>query len=262
MINDKNEKLMRVIETAPAGLIFTNAWLEQHGISAKLAWWYVRSGLLERVGTKAYKKAGDHITWMGAVAALQKQLHLPLHVGGTTALQLLRRNKDSSIFNEWKIILFTSLGIRMPSWLNDNKWPIDFNIRRTSLFSNRNKTLGLVAKNIEGIILHHSCIERAAMEILFLAPKYITLYDVTELMEKLSPLHPEMVQLLLENCNSIKVKRFFLYYANRFRRGLISKLDLTKINLGSGKRVIGRGGRYRYHPKYKLSLPEKIDEPD
>jgi hypothetical protein len=173
MMNDKNEKLTRVIESAPAGFVFTNTWLEQHGISAKLAWWYVRSGLLERVGTKAYKKAGDHITWVGAVAALQNQLDLPVHVGGTTALQLIRLAKVYSISHISKITLFTSLGIRMPSWLNDNKWPIDFNIRRTSLFSNRNETLGLVAKNIEGIILHHSCLERAAMEILFLAPKYI-----------------------------------------------------------------------------------------
>jgi hypothetical protein len=69
-----------------------------------------------------------------------------------------------------------------------------------------------------------------------------------------------MVQSLLENCNSIKVKRFFLYFAERFWPALVPKLDLKKINLGNGKRVIGRGGRYRYHPKYMLSLPEKIDE--
>lgn len=260
MVRNENKKLMHVIESAPAGSIFTNVWLEQHGISAKLAWWYVHSGLLERVGSKVYKKAGDDITWMSAVAAIQNQMNLPVHVGGTTALKLLRQIKVSSIFNIRNITLFADLGTRMPSWLIDNKWHINFKIHRTSLFSDG--MLGMVEKKIEGINIHFSCPERAAMEVLFLAPKYITLFDVTELMERLKPFQLEIVQLLLENCNSIKVKRFFLYFINRFRRGLVSKLDLKKINLGDGKRVIGRGGKYRYHPKYKLSLPEKIDEPD
>jgi hypothetical protein len=197
-----------------------------------------------------------------AVAAMQNQMSLPVHVGGITALQLAGRIKVSSLFNIRKIILFANLGTRIPSWLTNNEWRINFEIQRTSLFSNSCKMLGMMEKKIEGINIYYSCPERAAMEVLFLAPKCHTLFDVTELMETLRPLQPETVQLLLEKCNSIKVKRFFLYYISRFRRGLVSKLNLTKINLGSGKRVIGCGGRYRYHPKYKLSLPEKIDEPD
>ncbi len=262
MIKNESKKLMHVIESAPAGFVFTNVWLEQQGISAKLAWWYVRSGLLERVGVKAYKKVKDPINWIGAVAAMQNQMNLPVHVGGITALELLRRIKISSISTISDITLFTDLRTRMPNWLANKKWHVEFEIYRTSLFNNRDKNLGMMQKKIEEMNIHYSCPERAAMEILFLTPKYLTLFDVTELMEKLGPLQFEVVQQLLENCNSIKVKRFFLYYINRFKRGLISKLDLTKINLGSGKRVIGHGGRYRYHPKYKLSLPEKIDEPD
>ncbi len=251
---------MCIIESAPPGFVFTNVWLKQHGVSAKLAWWYVRSGWLERVGTKAYKRVGENISWVGAVAAMQNQMNLTVHVGGITALQLLGRVKVSSVLSIRRITLFADLRTRLPSWLNNNKWHVNFEIHRTSLFSNG--MLGMVEKKIEGINIHSSCPERAAMEMLFLAPKCHALFDVAEVMEKLKPLQPDTAQLLLENCNSIKVKRFFLYFANRFRRGLISKLDLTKINLGSGKRVIGNGGKYRYHPKYKLSLPEKIDEPD
>jgi hypothetical protein len=260
MVKNENKKLMCIIESAPPGFVFTNVWLKQHDVSAKLAWWYVRSGLLERIGTKAYKKAGDTITWVGAVAAMQNQMNLPVHVGGVAALQLLGWVKVTSIFSISRITLFADLGTRLPSWLNNNKWHVNFEIHRTSLFSDR--MLGMAEKKIEGINIYSSCPERAAMEMLFLAPKCHALFDVTEVMEKLKPFQTDTMQLLLENCNSIKVKRFFLYFVNRFRRGLISKLDLTKINLGSGKRVIGQGGKYRYHPKYKLSLPEKIDEPD
>ncbi len=52
----ENTELSRFIISAPTGTIFTNAWLERHDISAKLAWWYVRTGLLKRLGAKAYKK--------------------------------------------------------------------------------------------------------------------------------------------------------------------------------------------------------------
>lgn len=262
MIKHESSTLIRHIESAPPGSIFTNKWLDKQGISAKLAWWYVRIGLLERLGTKAYIKAGDDVTWVSAVAAMQNQLNLPVHVGSYTALRLFNRVKSYFALNSRKIILFIDLGTRMPSWLSENDWDVDFEIHRTSLFCKNNGLLGVVDKQMNGLSIQLSCPERAAMEMLFLAPKYETLYNVTELMEQLGRLQSETVQLLLENCNSIKVKRFFLYFAKRFRCGLVPQLDLAQINLGSGKRVIGRGGRYRYHPEYMLSLPEKIDEPD
>lgn len=261
MKTEKNKELNQFIVSAPAGTIFTSAWLQQHGISAKLAWWYVHSGLLQRFGAKAYKKTGKNISWVGAVSAMQNQMNLPVSVGGITALQLLRRVKKSPMFSARKIELFADLGTRIPSWFKNKNFGVNFKVHRTSLFGSYDGSLGIVEKEIDGITIKHSCFERAAMEIIFLSPKYYTLYDLTELMEKLKGLQPDIVQLLLENCNSIKVKRFFLYYVNRFRRGFLSQLDLSKINLGSGKRVIGRGGTYRYHPKFMLSLPEKIDEP-
>lgn len=261
MTENKNKELNHCIKSVPSGSVLTNAWLEQQGVSAKLAWWYVRSGLLERVGTKAYKKTGDDLTWVGAVAALQNQMCLPLHVGGITALQLSGRidfDPMRNIIN--KVMLFADLETRVPSWLCSNKWTVDFEIYRTSLFKSHDGMLGSVNQKIEGINIQISCPERAAMEVLYLAPKYETLYDVAVLMEELGQLRPTVVQSLLENCTSIKVKRFFLYFAERFWQTLVSKLDLEKINLGHGKRMIGRGGRYRYHPKFMLSLPEKIDE--
>jgi hypothetical protein len=258
MTKNENRNLTQFIESAPTGFVFTNAWLERQGISSKLAWWYVRSGLLERIGTKAYKKAGDNIAWAGAVAALQNQMGLPLHVGGLTALQLLRRPDK----NAWQIMLFADLETRMPSWLGNGEWCVNFEIHRTSLFKNHDKLLGVSEQQIGGISIRLSGLERAAMELLYLTPKCQSLYDVMLIMEKLQQFQPAMVQSLLENCNSIKVKRFFLYFAERYWHSLVPKLNLEKITLGSGKRVIGSGGRYRYHPKYMLSLPEKIDERD
>lgn len=258
MTKNADHNLKRHIEIAPSGTVFTNTWLEKQGISAKLAWWYVREGLLERVGTKAYKKANDEISWVGVVAALQNQMDLPLHVGGVTALQLLDQGQDDS--DLFEIMLFADLETRVPSWLNSGNFYEDFELYRTSLFSKR--SLGVIQQNFEGFNVQMSCVEKAAMEVIYQSPKRIEMIEMTDMMEGLSRFRSSMVQLLLESCNSIKVKRMFLYFADRFWRPLVSKLDLSKIDLGNGKRMVGRGGRYRYHPKYMLSLPEKIDEPD
>ncbi|MBA2654866.1 MAG: type IV toxin-antitoxin system AbiEi family antitoxin domain-containing protein [Gammaproteobacteria bacterium] len=61
------------------------------------------------------------------------------------------------------------------------------------------------------------------------------------------------MQELLEKCTSIKVKRLFLFFADTNQLPCFKYLDLTALNLGKGKRVIGNGGMFV--PKYQLSVP-------
>ncbi len=252
----KNErKLNHFMVSTPSKVVLTTEWLEDQGISSKLAWWYVRSGLLERVGMKAYKKPGDTITWAGVIAALQSQMHLPLHVGGKTALQILGLSHFIAMQGIKHVMIFADLNTRMPSWTGkENPWDVEFEIFRTSLFSNDDKSLGIIERSVEGLTLKIACPERAAMELLYLYPKHQSLDEATLLIENLGQLRPAVVQSLLEKCNSIKVKRLFLYLAEKFQHPWLSNLDFKKINLGHGKRVMGAGGKY--DSKYKLSLPE------
>ncbi len=74
----------------PQGLVLTLDWLKEHGVSCKLAWWYEKSRWLERVGNEAYKKYGDEVSWVGALSALQNQLHLPLHIGAKNGARVIR----------------------------------------------------------------------------------------------------------------------------------------------------------------------------
>lgn len=243
----------------PSGVVLTSEWLGEQGVSSKLAWWYVRIGLLERLGTKAYKKAGDHVTWVGAVAALQNQKQLSLHVGGKTALQLLGRSHFISMQGVKQVMLFADLNTRVPSWVvKKDLWDVEFEIFRTSLFDSKTKVLGVIERPIEGITLRVSCPEMAAMEALYLVPKYQSIEEIALLLEGLGQLRPNVVQSLLEGCHSIKVKRLFLYFSEKFQHTWLEDLDLKKINLGHGKRVIGSGGKY--DANYLLSLPEMKDE--
>jgi hypothetical protein len=259
MARKRERKLNHFMVSTPSGVVLTTDWLEEQGISSKLAWWYVRSGLLERLGMKAYKKAGDNITWAGVVAALQSQMHLPIHVGGKTALQILGRSHFIPMQGIKQITLFADHKTKAPSWLRNKKqWDAEFEIFRTSLFGTEDKLLGIVERPVEGITLQMSCPERAAMEIVYLYPKYQSLEELALLIENLAQLRPAVVQLLLEKCNSIKVKRLFLYLAEKFQHPWLSNLNFRKINLGRGKRVIGAGGKY--DSKYKLSVPEIAEE--
>ena len=64
------------------------------------------------------------------------------------------------------------------------------------------------------------------------------------------------MQSLLEDCNSIKVTRLFLYMAERAQLPVMSHLDPSRVSLVSGDRTLANGGTYV--GKYKLILPKEL----
>ncbi len=97
---------------------------------------------------------------------------------------------------------------------------------------------------------------RAIMECLYLAPLHQDLVECFELMEGLNNLRPQSVQELLEQCTSIKVKRLFLYLAEKVNHDWVKYLNLEKIDLGRGKRSIIKNGVYI--PKYQITVPKEF----
>jgi len=258
MTRVNNRKLNHFLLTAPNGVVITSHWLENQGVSPKLAWWYVHTGLLERLGNKAYKKTGDKITWAGTLYSLQKQLLIPVHVGAKTALNLWGLSHFIPITGLTKLMLFTPSGQNMPTWLKEiNLQGVKFDLFKSKLFKKNADSFSIIEKSIDGIDVRLSCPERAAMEMLYLCPKHQGFNEAALIMENLGQLRPGVTELLLEACNSIKVKRLFLYFSEKYKHPWLSHIDLKKINLGKGKRVIGPGGRY--DAKYQLSLPEIRD---
>ena len=85
--------------------------------------------------------------------------------------------------------------------------------------------------------------ERALFEMIYLAPNKSSLNEVYQLMESMPVLKPKLLQELLENCSSIKVKRVFLYIAEKLNYPWFKKLDISKVDLGKGKRTIEKGGK-------------------
>lgn len=251
MSRPKNTKLNYILNQWPAGVLLTSKWLSEHGYYKQLVKLYCDNAWLRSVGRGAYARLNDEITWQGAVKAVQSQLQIAVHVGGLTALQLhgvsqyLTLNDTDPMFYLYNTTLEKT---DLPAWFQQYFTHCHF--ERKKLFKNQ---IGLLNKDIGQVELNISSPERAILEVLALVPHKITLSHAHELMESLDRLRGDVMQELLESCLSIKVKRLFLYLAEKCNLSCFNELNLACLELGSGNRVIGEGGYY--HAKWLLSLP-------
>jgi hypothetical protein len=94
--------------------------------------------------------------------------------------------------------------------------------------------------------------ERAIMEVLHLVPYECSFEGAQQLMEGLSTMRPSLIQSLLGKCSSIKVRRLFMYLAEKCNLPWVGKIDTSKVEFGKGKRVIVKGGRF--DPKYQITV--------
>jgi len=99
--------------------------------------------------------------------------------------------------------------------------------------------------------------ERAILELLDELPARETFHTVDMIMEGLVNLSPRRLQPLLEGASSIKVKRLFLFFADRHGHRWAAHLDRGRITLGAGKRALVKGGRL--DPEYNITVPEDLD---
>ncbi len=99
--------------------------------------------------------------------------------------------------------------------------------------------------------------ERAILELLDEIPQRETFHQTDMLIEGLRILSPRRLHKLLVDCRSVKVKRLFLWFAERHDHAWLKQLDRNDIDLGHGKRMLVRGGRL--DPKFNITVPENID---
>lgn len=256
MTTIKSTKLNSLISTFPRGVILTSEFLKKQGYSVWLLDWYKKGGWLETVGKGAYRFRGAKVEWTGAVYTLQSQLQIPIHVGARTALELQGYGHYLS-GGLRRIFLFGLPGVSLPKWFTDYDWGEKVEYITT-------KMLPISAANSfslyeeKGYTIQLSSPERAIMEVLYLVPERQGFDEALRLMEGLTTLRPALVQSLLEGCTSVKIKRLFLYLAEKSGHSWMRDLDLSRINLGRGKRVIEKGGKFI--AKYGITVPANVVE--
>ena len=98
--------------------------------------------------------------------------------------------------------------------------------------------------------------ERAILEMMDELPQHESFHQVDVVMEGLANLRPGLVGKLLQECRSIKVKRLFLWYADRHGHAWLKHLDQSSVDLGKGKRQLVPQGHF--DSRYQITLPTEL----
>ena len=77
--------------------------------------------------------------------------------------------------------------------------------------------------------------------------------DLYYIMEQLTTLRSEVVQRLLESTSNIRIKRMFLYMAEKAGHYWSEELDTDKMDLGAGKLQLVKNGVL--NKKYSITVP-------
>lgn len=288
MSRQNETKLNWLQRNLPEGLVVDAGWLEARGYSRALRSKYVARGWLDSVARGAYLRPsarlmasgeGPALHWQNVVISLQTLLERPLVVGGRTALELQGLAHYLGASGPREIHLYGDAP--PPAWVGKLGLAASFVFHNAGrLFGNKLITPAEAAIGARlcdwkhdadlrqsGLIcetwghwdwpLVLSTPERAILELLDGVPQRETFHQADVLMEGLHNLSPRRLHELLVACHSVKVKRLFLWFAERHEHAWLKRLDRRGVDLGRGKRMLVRGGRL--DAKFHITVPENLD---
>jgi hypothetical protein len=240
----------------PEGQVVNRAWLFSKGFDRPTVDYYVRTKRLVPVGRGYYRRPGPPLRWQHILYSLN-DLGFDLHVGGHSALEIAGVTH----------YLSTSSVVHLygcdapPSWSYDSATESDLIHHGRGGFSCR-EPAGLDHRTFGtwDWPLPESTPERAFLEILLDVTDEHDFRSVDKLFESAVSLRPQVVQGVLEASQSVKAKRLFCWYAERYRHAWFDRVDLTSIDLGRGKRQIVAGGRL--NNRYQITVPADMENDD
>ncbi|AZR41260.1 type IV toxin-antitoxin system AbiEi family antitoxin [Marinobacter salarius] len=246
----------------PYGMLATKKWLTQQGLSTHSLDNAVKTETLLPLATGVYSQYNRSVSWEGVVASMQfmemeESAEVPsVVVGGQSALHLSGLTHHLPLGKRPRVHLYAAS--KLPAWIRRLSLPIDFVGHSANklwpdwLFSEEALVQRLQwAADLPPLLF--SCPEKAILEILADVPGAITFEHVDELMHGMVSLSPKKLDTLLRACKSVKVKRLFLWFAERHAHQWSVKLRAEEYNLGSGKRVIAKNGKL--DPTYLITVP-------
>lgn len=253
MSAENSSKINRLMHIQPPGVVLTSSWLSQQGYSAGLLRTYRNSQWLQSIGNGAMVRHNDDVDYTGALFTLQQQLNLSVHPAASTALALMGKSHYLGLGRP-AVYLFGDAGERLPLWFNNHDWGVEILYISSGILP---AGKGMIEKEHKSFVVKISSPARAMMECLYLTPHKQSLLECFEIMESLNNLNPVSVQELLELCTSVKVKRLFLYLAEKAGHAWFKHLNTSHIDLGSGKRSLVSNGVYI--AAYNITVPKELE---
>jgi hypothetical protein len=281
MTRERSRLLNLLTSKLPEGLLVDATWLKAQGYSMQLQHLYVKSGWLEQPARSVFRRPRGTLGWQQVVISLQTILNYsPLIVGGRTALEL-QGYAHYLMQSTTAVHLYGPKA--PPGWLRKLPLSVKFVYHNDQrLFKSAPVTMGaggatwnvekgeaVDAKGFRGRDvtklpwgqwnwpLTSSTPERAIFELLDELPNNETFEQVDALFGGLVNLRPDRLQKLLRNCTSVKVKRLFLYFADRHKHTWLKHLNKETVDLGTGKRMLAKGGVL--DATYQITVPGNLN---
>ena len=187
---------------------------------------------------------------LGALASYQSQVSSDLYVAAHSALELWGFNHYVPM---GKPVLMVGMRQRsVPLWLKSSLFDRDFRPFHSLIL----QSVRLASFQYQDWLLQVSIPEQAFIECLYLAPKLYNYVDLFYIMEQLTVLRADVLQLLLEEVEHYRVRRLFLYMAEKAGHAWFDDLDVSRIDIGSHKHQLVKDGAYV--AKYKMTIPKEL----
>jgi hypothetical protein len=249
-------KINQILLNWKSGDVHGTRWLSSYRVDRKLAYKYCKSGYLEKVAPGVFIKANDVPDPYAVIRYLQEELGLKLHISGISALELQGHAHYLAMGQKSKIHLTSYENRAFPSWLKKYMGPFEISFRKSSLLGSEIFLTEIERTgNIKVVV---SSRELAILELIESLDLSNSLETVENYAESLNTLRPQVLMELLEQCESVKVKRVFLYITEKLNLPFLKKLDIEKVDLGSGKRVVVKNGTL--NRKYNITVDRELEE--
>jgi hypothetical protein len=250
----KDDKLNQLYRSVPEGVVIPSTWLTAQGYSPQLVKKYVQSGWLKPLGSRIYARPGQPVHWEGVVLGLQKLAEIALHLGGVSALSQQGFAHYLSLGGESHIQLWGQ-GVA-PSWLGRLDLAARFSVHRRRLFSSDPESGWVeLSTKVRDWTLRASSPERAMLEVLSEVDETESSFTfAAELFESLTTARPAPVSSLMDACTHLEAKRLFVFLGSYYQHSWLKKIDVDALDLGKGKRMVTRGGRY--DKRFRITVPE------
>ena len=253
MTIEKRNKLNQLLQYKQSGGLFFSSWLKKNGYSDQLMQQYRKSGWFSLLSKGVMYRTGDRLSSYATISSYNTQMNKKFYVGAHSALEL-------SGFNHYVpmgkpvLMIGHSKQEKIPDWMANTDFEHELRFFSTKTFPEPQLTT--FNKGEYEILI--SVPEQAFLECLLLAPNQYAYADLFYIMEQLTTLRSEVVQQLLENASNIKIKRLFLYMAQKAGHDWFNRLDRSKIKLGRGKQKLASNGVYL--SEYLVTIPKELFE--
>jgi len=244
------------LESLPFGQLATRQWLLANGLPRHAFDNAMKSKKLVALARGVVARPGAPVGWEGLAASLSRMLGEPVYVGGMSALELaglvhyLRLTRRIALYS----------AAPCPSWLDKLDLGVDLvwhSTRRLWRVGALQQAGSLKLQSGSGGAAYWlASPEQAMLEVLADVPDTVSFEHADQLMQGLTSLSPRRLDVLLQGCRHVQVKRLFFFFAARWNYSWFQRLDRADYDLGSGKRVVVKGGRL--DRDYLITVPESF----